>query len=158
MLTQLAQDLCTLDVRIVRIFNTYGPRMNVNDGRVIPTFINQVLTQKNFSVFGNGKQTRSFCFIDDTINGIYKLLNSNFQNPINIGNPQEFTIIELIEILNSIHPNKCKISYKKLPENDPKKRRPDITLANKILNWNPKIDLKSGLQKTIEYYITNKLF
>tara|TARA_Y100000768_G_scaffold388763_1_gene386908 strand:+ start:8132 stop:9061 length:930 start_codon:yes stop_codon:yes gene_type:complete len=139
-------------VRIVRIFNTYGPRMKVNDGRAIPNFINQALQNKSLTVYGDGKQTRSFCYISDTVEGISKLLDSDFENPLNIGNPQEYSINELAKIVLNLIPSKSNITFKKIPENDPKIRRPDINLANKILNWNPKVDLKNGLIKTIKYY------
>jgi len=141
-----------LDVRIVRIFNTYGPRMRIGDGRVIPTFINQSLKNKDYTIFGNGLQTRSFCYITDTIDGIYKLLISEYTKPINIGNPNEITLLKLIEQINKIQPNSNNIVFKRLPENDPKRRKPDITLAKKILNWEPKISLEVGLKKTLDYY------
>ena len=141
-----------VDIRIVRIFNTYGPRMRINDGRAIPTFINQILYNKPCTVFGDGNQTRSFCYIDDTIRGIFKLLFSNFTEPINIGNPDEYSINELILELKKIIPNNTPSIYLKLPENDPKVRRPDINLAKNILNWKPKINLNDGLTKTINYF------
>ncbi len=141
-----------LDVRIVRIFNTYGPRMRKKDGRAIPNFINQCLTNKDITVFGDGLQTRSFCYIDDTIEGIYKLLNSNYQLPVNIGNPVEYSIQELVKKIKSIIPCSSKIVYKKFPENDPKVRQPDINLAKIKLNWQPKINLIDGLIKTVDYY------
>ena len=145
-----------LDIRIARIFNTYGERMRKNDGRAIPNFINQCLNNENLTVFGDGTQTRSFCYISDTVKGISNLLKSDYQNPINIGNPNEFTINELAKkIINILNP-KTKITFKKLPENDPKVRRPDISLAKSILNWEPKIDLNEGLELTIDYY--NKLY
>lgn len=144
-----------LDVRIVRIFNTYGPRMRVNDGRAIPNFINQALKNKDLTVYGDGSQTRSFCYIDDTIEGINKILESDYNYPINIGNPDEYTIIETVKIIKNLIPTKSKIVFKELIENDPKVRRPDIELAKQILNWKPKIDIIKGLKRTIEYY--NKL-
>ena len=146
-----------LDIRIARIFNTYGERMRKNDGRAIPNFINQCLNNENLTVFGDGTQTRSFCYISDTVKkSISNLLKSDYQNPINIGNPNEFTINELAKkIINILNP-KTKITFKKLPENDPKVRRPDISLAKSILNWEPKIDLNKGLKLTIDYY--NKLY
>ena len=145
-----------LDTRIVRIFNTYGPKMRKNDGRAIPNFINQLINNEKLTVFGDGTQTRSFCYIDDTIKGIYKTLNSSYHLPINIGNPTEFSIIEVINLLKKLIKNNSKIEFLKLPENDPKVRRPDITLANKILKWEPKIDLEEGLIKTINYFYNNK--
>lgn len=141
-----------LDVRIVRIFNTYGPRMRVNDGRAIPNFINQCLTNSDITVFGDGLQTRSFCYIDDTVKGIFKLLNSSYTLPVNIGNPDEYNILELVKIIKSIIPSTNKIIYKKFPENDPKIRKPDISLAKNKLNWSPKIKLRDGLIKTIKFY------
>ena len=142
-----------LDTRIVRIFNSYGPNMRENDGRAIPNFINQAINNLDFTVYGDGSQTRSFCYISDTINGIYKLLNSNYKKPINIGNPNEFTIIELIEKIKNILPHsKNKIKFYELPENDPKIRKPDISLAKEILGWEPKIELEEGLKRTINYF------
>ena len=141
-----------LDTSIVRIFNTYGPNMRVNDGRAIPNFINQILQNKNITVYGDGSQTRSFCYIDDTIYGIYRALKVKYSFPINIGNPKENTINELLNEISNILPNNCQIIFSDLPENDPKVRRPDITLAKKILNWNPQIELSTGLKKTIKYF------
>ncbi len=141
-----------LNIRIVRIFNTYGPRMRVNDGRAIPNFINQALSGNNITIYGNGSQTRSFCYIDDTIIGISKLLESNYQYPVNIGNPNEHSILELTKIICSQIPSSSKIVYEDLPENDPKVRKPNINLAKKILDWYPKVDLNKGLAKTIAYY------
>ncbi len=141
-----------LNIRIVRIFNTYGPRMRINDGRAIPNFINQALSGNNITIYGDGSQTRSFCYIDDTINGISKLLESNFQFPLNIGNPDEYSIQELSKIICSQIPSNSKIVYKELPENDPKVRKPNISLAKKILGWNPKINLHNGLIKTTTYF------
>ena len=145
-----------LDVNIVRIFNTYGPKMRIDDGRAIPNFISQAINNKNITVYGNGKQTRSFCYIDDTINGIFKLSNSNYNFPVNIGNPVEFSIIELVEIIKKLTKSLSKIEFHNLPENDPKIRRPDINLAKKILDWNPKINLEDGLKKTINYFYNYK--
>ncbi len=142
-----------LDVRIVRIFNTYGPRMRVNDGRAIPNFINQAISNKNLTVYGNGTQTRSFCYIDDTIFGIYKAAMSDYKLPVNIGNHIEHSILELIEIIKDLTQSKSSIIYKDLPINDPKVRRPDITLARNILDWSPKVKIRDGLEKTINYYI-----
>ena len=141
-----------LDIRIVRIFNTFGPRMRVNDGRAIPNFLNQSLNNKNFTVYGDGSQTRSFCYIDDLIKGVTRLIDVDYQNPINLGNPQECSIIELIELIKEINPSSSKISFFDLPENDPKVRNPDITLAKKLLNFNPNTSLKDGLVKTLEYF------
>ncbi len=141
-----------VDVRIVRIFNTYGPRMRISDGRVIPNFINQALNNKNFSIYGSGMQTRSFCYIDDTVEGIYKLLFSDYSEPINIGNPSEYSILELLKLVKLIIPCSSKIDYLVLPENDPKVRKPDINLAKEKLNWFPQTKLKDGLINTIEYF------
>ena len=141
-----------LNVRIVRIFNTYGPRMRVNDGRAIPNFINQALNNKNFTVYGDGNQTRSFCYITDTVNGIIKLLKSNYHYPMNIGNPNEHTILDLIDEISKLITNTSKIIYHPLPENDPKIRKPDISVAKKIIKWHPKIELRDGLINTIKYY------
>jgi len=141
-----------LSVRIARIFNTYGPRMRINDGRAIPKFINQALNNKDFTVYGDGFQTRSFCYINDTINGISKLLYSNYQLPINIGNPDEYSIINLVKTIKLITASKSKIKFEPLPINDPKVRKPSIELAETVLNWNPKINLIDGLNYTIQYY------
>ena len=141
-----------LDVRIVRIFNTYGPRMRVNDGRAIPNFINQALNNKDFTVYGKGLQTRSFCYITDMVDGIIKLLKSKYQFPVNIGNPDEYTILELVNKIQLNLNSKNKIIFKDLPENDPKVRKPDITLAKKILNWYPKTNLNDGLKQTIKFF------
>ena len=132
-ITTAYKNIHHLDAGIVRIFNTYGPRMRKNDGRAIPTFINQAIENSNFTVFGDGKQTRSFCYIDDTIEGIHKLLISSYQYPINIGNPKENNLLELIKIIQKINPSNSEIEFNPLPENDPKMRKPNIDLAKKIL-------------------------
>ena len=143
-----------LDTKIVRIFNTYGPRMRLNDGRVLPAFIGQALRGEDLTIFGDGKQTRSFCYVDDLVDGIVKLLFSNYNYPVNIGNPDEITINEFaLEILILTGTNQ-KIVYKPLPENDPLKRKPDISLALKELNWKPLVDRKVGLRKTYDYFCT----
>ncbi len=144
-----------VDIRIARIFNTYGPRMRKNDGRAIPAFINQSIEKKSFTIFGDGCQTRSFCYVEDTIVGIYKLLKSTYNKPINIGNPNEYTILELINLINKINGYKNDIIFKELPENDPKKRKPSIDLAKKILNWEPVTNLKDGLNLTFKFYKKN---
>lgn len=141
-----------LDIRIVRIFNTYGPRMRIDDGRAIPNFINQSLNNRNFTVYGDGTQTRSFCYITDTIEGIYRILKSNYFMPINIGNTSEYSVLELIKLIKKITNSNSNFSFRELPQNDPKIRKPDITLAKKILDWTPKVELKKGLIKTINYY------
>lgn len=141
-----------LDIRIARIFNTYGPRMRVNDGRAIPAFMGQVLRGETLTVFGNGSQTRSFCFIDDMIEGIYKLLHSSYTKPMNLGNPEEISLIDFAKEIIALGKNDNKIIFKPLPLNDPSKRKPDITKAIKILNWKPKISRKEGLENTFNYF------
>ena len=141
-----------LNVRIVRIFNTYGPKMRKNDGRAIPAFINQALSNKNITIYGDGKQTRSFCYISDTINGIYRLLESEYSFPVNIGNPKEYSIMELANKIKFLTNSESKLSFSELPENDPKIRKPDISLAKKILKWNPIIELEDGLKLTVNYF------
>ena len=143
-----------LDTKIVRIFNTYGPRMRLNDGRVLPAFIGQALRGEDLTIFGDGMQTRSFCYVDDLVDGIVKLLFSNYNYPINIGNPDEITINEFAQEILTLTATNQKIIYKPLPENDPLKRRPDISLALKELNWKPSVDRKVGLQKTYDYFCT----
>jgi len=141
------------DTRIVRIFNTYGPRMQIDDGRVIPAFMGQALRGENLTVFGDGSQTRSFCYIDDEVEGIYRLLMSKYPYPVNIGNPEEVSIKDFArEILELSGRKDLKIEYKPLPEDDPKRRRPDITLAKKLLNWQPVVSRKEGLSKTFDYF------
>jgi dTDP-glucose 4,6-dehydratase len=141
-----------LDTRIVRIFNTYGPRMRLNDGRVVPNFIYQALSKKPLTVYGEGKQTRSFCYISDLVEGIYKLLMSNINEPVNLGNPTELSINEFARIIIKLTNCKSKIIFKPLPQDDPKHRCPDITKAKKMLKWKPKIKLEDGLKRTIEYF------
>ena len=141
------------NVRIARIFNTYGPRMRINDGRAVPNFINQLISNKDFTVYGNGNQTRSFCYIDDLVNGIYKLLLSKYNKPINLGNPNEISINELVIKIKNLAKNNLKIIYKKLPADDPIMRKPNIEKANNILNWRPIIKLEDGLKKTYNYMI-----
>lgn len=141
-----------LDTRIVRIFNTYGPRMRVNDGRVVPNFIHQALSAKPFTVYGTGNQTRSFCYIDDMIDGIEKLLRCRIHTPVNIGNPKEFTVRELVHLIKKITQVKNTIIRKPLPVDDPKQRQPDIALARKHLKWTPKITLEQGLLKTLAWF------
>lgn len=141
-----------LDTRIVRIFNTYGPRMRLNDGRVIPAFMGQALRGENLTVFGDGSQTRSFCYVDDQVEGIYKLLMSDYNLPVNIGNPNEITINDFAEEIIKLTNSNQKIIYKPLPQNDPLQRQPDITLAKKILNWQPKVDRSEGMLKTFKYF------
>lgn len=141
-----------LETRIVRIFNTYGPRMRANDGRVIPAFIGQLLKNEPLTIFGKGEQTRSFCYIEDQIEGIYRLLFSNYSLPVNIGNPEELTIKEFAIEIAQLMQMPLSIAYQPLPENDPLQRKPDISKAMEILNWQPKIHRKKGLLKTIDYF------
>lgn len=141
-----------LDIRIVRIFNTYGPRMRLNDGRAMPEFFSQAINGKNITIFGDGSQTRSFCYISDQVDGIYKLLLSKYVYPINIGNPAEITIKEFAEEIIKLTGTKQKIVYKKLPTDDPKQRQPDISKAKLILGWKPKVSRAEGLKITYEYF------
>lgn len=141
-----------LEVRIVRIFNTYGPRMRLNDGRVIPAFMGQVLRGEDLTVFGDGLQTRSFCYVDDQINGIFKLLFSDYSFPVNIGNPSETTILDFANEIIKLGKSSQKVIHMPLPVDDPLKRRPDITLAKKILDWQPKISQEIGMKITFDYF------
>jgi dTDP-glucose 4,6-dehydratase len=141
-----------LDTKIVRIFNTYGPRMRLRDGRVVPAFIGQALHNEPLTVFGEGKQTRSFCFASDLIDGIYWLSQSDTHDPVNIGNPTEFTIMEFAHLIIKLTGSKSTIKHEPLPVDDPRQRRPDITRAKKLLGWEPKVDLEAGLRQTIEYF------
>ncbi|MHB9155388.1 MAG: UDP-glucuronic acid decarboxylase family protein [Endomicrobiales bacterium] len=145
-----------MPVRIVRIFNTYGPRMRKHDGRAVPEFIMQALNNKPLTVFGNGKQTRSFCYVSDLVRGLYGLLLSDQNEPVNIGNPHEITLNELARTIIKLTGSRSKITYKPLPVDDPKVRRPDITKAKKHLRWSPGVPLDKGLEKTIEYFRTGK--
>jgi dTDP-glucose 4,6-dehydratase len=138
--------------RIVRIFNTYGPRMRLHDGRVVPAFISQVLKREPMTVFGDGGQTRSFCFVSDLVDGILRLAESGHTGPVNIGNPDEFTILELAEILSEIVGIKPEIIHMDLPEDDPKQRQPDISLARNLLGWEPKVPLREGLALTVDWF------
>lgn len=142
-----------LETRIVRIFNTYGPRMRIDDGRVLPAFFKQAILGEDLSIFGDGSQTRSFCYVDDLVEGIYRLLFSDYGGPVNLGNPQEITISDFAKEILALVPNtKSKISYHELPVDDPKQRRPDISLAKKILSWEPKVDRSEGLKMTYQYF------
>ena len=141
-----------IDTRILRIFNTYGPRMRIQDGRVVPNFIYQALHNKPLTVYGRGKQTRSFCYYSDLVEGVVRLLHSRIHGPVNIGNPDEFTILEFAQLVIEASDSKSKITYKPLPMDDPKQRKPDITLAKKYLQWKPKIKLHQGLQETIRWF------
>ncbi len=141
-----------LETRIVRIFNTYGPRMRLNDGRVIPAFMGQALRGEDLTVFGDGKQTRSFCYVDDQVEGIYRLLLSDYYHPVNIGNPHEITILDFAKEIIKLTNTDQKIVFKELPIDDPLQRQPDITLAKKILDWTPKIGREVGMKKTFDYF------
>ena len=141
-----------VDTRIARIFNTYGPRMRLNDGRAIPAFMTQAIRNEDITVFGDGKQTRSICYVDDLMDGIYKLLISDVNEPINIGNPDEISIMQLANEIIHLTGNKNKIVYKELPEDDPKVRQPDISKAKKLLGWVPKIERLEGLRRTLKYF------
>lgn len=141
-----------LETRIVRIFNTYGPRMRLNDGRALPAFIGQALRGEDLTVFGDGSQTRSFCYVDDLVEGIYRLLLSDYSMPVNIGNPVEITLKQFAEEVIALTGTKQKIVYRPLPVDDPKQRRPDISKAKEVLDWVPKVDRKDGLKITYEYF------
>ncbi len=141
-----------IETRIVRIFNTYGPRMRLNDGRALPAFMYQALTGEDISVFGDGSQTRSFCYVDDLVDGIYRLLLSDYHLPVNVGNPAEITIKEFAEEIVALTGTSSKIIYEPLPKDDPKQRRPDITKAREILGWEPKVERSEGLRRTLEYF------
>ena len=156
---RVAETLCfdykrmhNVDIRVMRIFNTYGPRMNLKDGRVVSNFIVQALQKNNLTIYGDGSQTRSFCYVVDLIDGMIRLMNGSHNGPINIGNPNEFTIKELAEIvIEKINP-RLEISYLPLPQDDPLQRKPDITLAKKALSWEPKISINEGLNRTIPWF------
>ena len=141
-----------LDTRIARIFNTYGTRMRLNDGRVLPAFIGQALRGEDLTVFGDGSQTRSFCFVDDLVEGLFRLLHSNYHQPVNLGNPDEITIREFADEIINLTGTKQKVVYRDLPVNDPKQRQPDISRAKKILDWEPKVSRSEGLKKTFTYF------
>ncbi len=143
-----------LRTRIARIFNTYGPRMRLNDGRVVPNFVYQALHNEPVTVYGDGKQTRSFCYISDMVEGIYQLMLTDYPEPVNLGNDNEMTVMELAEKIIKLCGAKSGIVHKPLPQDDPKTRRPDITKARRLLNWEPKVSLDEGLQKTIEWFKT----
>jgi dTDP-glucose 4,6-dehydratase len=139
-----------VDTAIVRIFNTYGPRMRPHDGRAIPTFLRQALTDRPITVFGDGSQTRSFCYVDDLIRGIIALAESGEHQPVNVGNPNEFTLLELAETVLEVTGSRSEILHEALPTDDPQQRRPDITRARELLGWEPDVDLREGLRRTIE--------
>ena len=143
-----------LDIKVIRIFNTYGPRMHPDDGRVVSNFIVQALKNEDITVYGNGTQTRSFCYVDDLVDGMVRMMNTEmgFTGPVNLGNPSEFTILELAEMVIAMTGSKSRIVFKPLPEDDPKRRKPAIDLAEEKLNWKPKVKLEDGLKRTIEYF------
>ena len=141
-----------VDTRIVRIFNTYGPRMRPNDGRIVPSLIGQALKNQPLTVFGDGSQTRSFCYVSDLIEGIYRLLVSDYRDPMNVGNPAEMTVLEFAQTIKRVTGTSAPIVHRPLPVDDPKQRRPDIALAKAVLGWEPKVGLEEGLRKTIEHF------
>jgi dTDP-glucose 4,6-dehydratase len=141
-----------VETRIIRIFNTYGPRMRLDDGRALPTFMSQALRGEDVTVYGDGSQTRSFCYVDDLVEGIYRLLMSDYTKPVNIGNPAEITLQQFAEEVLALTGSKSKIVYEALPQDDPKQRKPDITKAKALLGWEPKVDRHEGLKRTLEYF------
>lgn len=145
-----------VDTRIIRIFNTYGPRMRLHDGRVVPNFIDQVLHDRPLTIYGNGKQTRSFCYVSDLVRGIVSLLFSNYHLPVNVGNPREFSILQFARLVLKMSASKSKLIYKPLPIDDPKQRRPDISLAKQKLKWQPQVPLEEGLKETLQWFKENK--
>lgn len=147
-----------IDTRIVRIFNTYGPRMRINDGRVVPNFLYQALSNRPLTVYGRGSQTRSFCYVDDLVEGIFRLMRAGINGPLNLGNPKEFTILRFARLVIKLTGAKSKIIFKPLPQDDPRQRRPDITRAKKLLKWRPGIELEEGIRLTIEWFLSRKRF
>ena len=143
-----------VDAKIVRIFNTYGPRMRLRDGRAVPAFMSQALTGEDVTIFGSGQQTRSFCYVSDLVDGIIRLMESNLNDPVNIGNPQEMTIEQIARMIIKLTGSKSQLVYRPLPEDDPKVRQPDITRARTLLGWEPKVGLEEGLTRTLEYFRT----
>ncbi len=141
-----------VDIRIVRIFNTYGPRMRLNDGRVVPALVDQALRGKPLTVFGNGSQTRSFCYVSDLVEGLCRLMRSSIREPVNIGNPREMTILKFAEAIRRVTGTRSKIVFRPLPADDPRQRRPDITRARTMLGWRPQVDFEQGIRKTIEWF------
>jgi UDP-glucuronate decarboxylase len=142
------------DIKVIRIFNTYGPRMNPDDGRVVSNFIVQALRGQSITIYGEGKQTRSFCYVDDLVEGMLRLMDTEtgFTGPVNVGNPGEFTMIELAELVLKLTGSKSKLEFKPLPQDDPRQRKPDISLAKSKLDWSPKVNLEDGLKETIAYF------
>lgn len=153
-LTMAYHTFHNIDTRIARIFNTYGPRMRLNDGRALPAFIGQALRGEDLTVFGDGSQTRSFCFVDDLVDGIYRLLLSDYNMPVNLGNPDEISLLDFAKEILELTGKKVKIVFKELPVDDPKQREPDITKAKHILGWEPKVNRKEGLKVTYEYFLS----
>jgi dTDP-glucose 4,6-dehydratase len=145
-----------VDTRIVRIFNTYGPRMRLRDGRVVPAFIGQALSGQPLSVFGDGSQTRSFCYVSDLIDGIFRLAMSDFHDPVNLGNPREMTLLELAKQILRLSGSHSDITFRPLPTDDPKVRQPDIGKARRLLGWEPVVEVEEGLRRTIEWYRRSK--
>jgi len=141
-----------IETRIARIFNTYGPGMNLNDGRVVPNFILQALTNRPITIYGDGKQTRSYCYVSDTVWGLVNLMNSDFVEPVNIGNPREITVLELVQKIKGLTDSKSEIVFTPLPEDDPVRRCPDISRAQRVLSWEPEVSLEEGLRKTIDWF------
>ncbi len=141
-----------LETRIIRIFNTYGPRMRLDDGRALPTFMSQALRGEDVTVYGDGSQTRSFCYVDDLVEGIYRLLLSDYSKPVNIGNPSEISLLDFAQEVLKLTGSKSKIVYEPLPQDDPKQRQPNITKAKELLGWEPKVDRHEGLKRTLEYF------
>jgi len=151
-LTMAYRRVHKLDTRIARIFNTYGPRMRHNDGRVVPNFIFSAIRNKPLTIYGEGRQTRSFCYIDDLVEGLLSLMLSKINEPVNLGNPDEFTIMQLAKLVSKITKSKSKIAYKQLPIDDPRQRQPDISRAKKLLSWEPAICLQEGLERTVSWF------
>ena len=143
-------------VSIARIFNTYGPRMRSDDGRVVPNFISQALKNESITIYGNGKQTRSFCHVSDMVEGLMRLMNTDYTKPVNLGNPNEIIILKLADLIKKFVDSRSEIVFRPLPENDPLKRRPDITRAKKVLGWEPKVTLEEGMRETVEWFRENK--
>lgn len=151
-LTMAYHNIHKIEVRIARIFNTFGPSMRLDDGRVVPSFIHQALNNQPLTVFGDGSQTRSFCYVDDEVEGLYRLMTSNINEPVNIGNPNEMTVLQFAKVIQKLTGTKSEIVFSPLPIDDPKVRQPDITKARKLLGWEPKTPLEDGLRKTVEFF------
>jgi dTDP-glucose 4,6-dehydratase len=141
-----------VETRIVRIFNTYGPRMRTDDGRVVPNFCMQAIRGEDLTVYGEGKQTRSFCYVDDLVEGILRLFQTDHGEPVNLGNPAEYTIREFAERIIAMAESRSRLTFRPLPEDDPRSRKPDITKARELLDWEPRVDLEAGLKKTFDYF------